>query len=85
MTNSVEHLDHALEEEFAGHGETIHKLKAANPHFKALMQQTHDLWSQIQSIQNGLTPADDHVRHDLEKQRLKLLDEIAALVRGAES
>ena len=29
----TEHLDRALAEEFAGHGETIHKLKVANPAF----------------------------------------------------
>lgn len=80
----TEHLDHALEEEFAGHGDTIHKLKVANPHFKVLMEQNHALWSQIKNIQNGVTPAEDAILHGLEKQRLKLLDEIAALVRTAE-
>ncbi|MEZ5994393.1 MAG: hypothetical protein R3C25_01420 [Hyphomonadaceae bacterium] len=81
----AEHLDQALAEEFAGHGETIHKLKLSNPHFKSLMEQNHALWLQIQNIQNDVTPADDATRHELEKQRLKLLDEIAALIAQAEA
>lgn len=80
----TEHLDHALAEEFAGHGDTIHSLKVSNPHFKKLMEQNHALWTQIQNIQNGVTPTEDAMLHGLEKQRLKLLDEIAALVRAAE-
>ncbi|WP_135212934.1 YdcH family protein [Vitreimonas flagellata] len=80
----VEHLDQALAEEFAGHGETIHKLKIADPHFKTLMEKNHQLWTQIQNIQNGLTPASDVTLETLEKQRLHLLDEIAACVRKAE-
>ena len=80
----TEHLDNALAEEFAGHGETIHALKVRDPHFKALMEKNHALWLQIQNIQNGVTPADDAVRHDLEKQRLKILDEIAAAIAEAE-
>jgi uncharacterized protein YdcH (DUF465 family) len=81
----TEHLDNALAEEFAGHGETIHRLKVTDPNFKALMEQNHALWLQIQNIQNGVTPADDSVRRDLEKRRLKLLDEIAAAIAKAET
>jgi uncharacterized protein YdcH (DUF465 family) len=81
----TEHLDHALSEEFAGHAETIHRLKVSNPHFKDLMTQNHDIWTQIQNIHHEVTPADDSHLHNLQKQRLKLLDEIAALVRDAEA
>ena len=81
----TEHLDHALSEEFAGHAETIHRLKVGNPNFKSLMVQNHDIWTQIQNIRHGVTPADDAHVHALQKQRLKLLDEIAALVRAAEA
>jgi len=82
---ATEHLDRALSEEFSGHGETIHKLKTTDAHFKNLMTLNHDLWTQIQNMQNGVTPVDDGVRHDLEKKRLKLLDEIGAIIRAAEA
>jgi hypothetical protein len=85
MTSSLEHLDRALAEEFAGHGETIHRLKTTDAHFKHLMALNHDLWTQIQNMQSGVTPADDATRHELEKKRLKLLDEIGTIIRAAES
>lgn len=79
----AEHLDLALAEEFAGHGETIHKLKISDPHFKSLMQHNHDLWTQIQNIQKSLTPTSDQTLETLEKQRLRLLDEIAQAIAKA--
>ena len=81
----AEHLDNALSEEFAGHGETIHRLKLNNPHFKDLMTQNHQIWIEIQNIHHEVTPADDSHLHQLQKRRLKLLDEIAVLVRQAEA
>ncbi|MBL8536910.1 MAG: hypothetical protein JNM59_05855 [Hyphomonadaceae bacterium] len=80
-----EHIDNALAEEFAGHGATIHALKVADPAFRALMEENHALWMQIQNIQHDVTPTEDAVRHDLEKRRLKLLDEIAARIAKAEA
>lgn len=80
-----EHLDHALAEEFAGHGDTIHSLKMSDPDFRAMMEKNHALWLEIQAIQQDVTPAEDGVRHALEKRRLKLLDEIAARIAKAEA
>lgn len=75
-----EHLDHALAEEFQGKGAVIHDLKVKSAHFRNLLEKNHALWKEIQNIQHGLEAADD-VRHEtLEKQRLKVLDEIAAMV-----
>jgi len=79
----TEHLDRALAEEFAADRDIIHQLKVANPHFKALMEQNHELWEEIQRIQNGVTPAADEHLETLEKKRLKLLDQIAVLVAEA--
>lgn len=80
----VEHLDRALAEEFSGHGETIHKLKLGDPGFKALIEENHALWAQIQHIQSGDTPASDERLETLEKQRLLVLDRIAVRVAEAE-
>jgi hypothetical protein len=82
---SDEHLDHALAEEFAGKGETIHQLKTGNPHFRNLMVHNHELWTEIQNIQTGVAPAEDAALHELEKKRLKVLDEIGAMIRAAEA
>lgn len=72
-----EHLDRALAEEFSGKADAIHRLKLSDPNFKALMVKNHALWTQIQNIQNGVTPADDSLLTFLEKERLVILDKIA--------
>lgn len=77
------HLDGALAEEFSGKGEIIHKLKTTNAHFKRLMEENHELWVQINNIQNQVTPADDAVLEDLEKKRLLILDEIGTMIAAA--
>ena len=81
----LEHLDHALEQEFAGHAETIHRLKVSDPHFKALLELNHSSWREIHNIENGVTAASDDYLTSLRKQRLAILDDIAKLVGEAEA
>jgi len=81
----TEHLDRALAEEFAGHGDTIHKLKVADPDFKSLMVRNHAIWLEIHRIESGEAAASDHYLEALKKQRLVVLDEIAAAIGEAES
>jgi uncharacterized protein YdcH (DUF465 family) len=78
-----EHLDRALAEEFAGEGDIIHRLKVSDPHFRSLMSRNHELWEEIQSIQTGIAPTTDERLETLEKQRLRILDEIAAAIVAA--
>ncbi len=80
----AEHLDTALAEEFAGHGEAIHHLKTTDPHFKALMEKNHALWVEIHKLATGEAAAADDYVEALRKQRLQLLDEIAAAIAKAE-
>jgi uncharacterized protein YdcH (DUF465 family) len=81
----IEHLDHALEQEFAGHAETIHRLKTTDPHFKSLLELNHQIWREIHNIENGVAAASDEYLTALRKQRLSILDDIAKLVGSAES
>ena len=80
-----EHLDHALEQEFAGHADTIHQFKMSDPHFKALLELNHSIWREIHNIENGVTPASDDYLTSLRKQRLSILDDVAKLVNDAEA
>lgn len=73
----TEHLDQALAEEFAGHGEAIRRLKFSDPHFRVLMEQNHSLWQEIRKIEANIEPASDNYLETLRKRRLKILDEIA--------
>jgi uncharacterized protein YdcH (DUF465 family) len=72
------HLDRALAEEFSDRADAIHALRAKDPAFDKLLEQNHELWEQIQKIQEGITPTEDARLETLEKQRLLILDEIAA-------
>ena len=76
-------LSQDLAEEFAGRAEAIHALKAKDAHFRTLLERNHTLWKEIQQIQKGLKPADDEAWETLEKQRLVVLDQIAAALAAA--
>jgi uncharacterized protein YdcH (DUF465 family) len=77
------HLDRALSEEFAGRSAEIHALKASDPLFMALLERNHDLWVNIQKIQENIQPAEDAVLEELEKRRLLVLDEISTRLQQA--
>jgi uncharacterized protein YdcH (DUF465 family) len=77
------HLDRALSEEFAGRSAEIHALKASDPLFMALLERNHELWANIQKIQEGIQPAEDTVLEELEKRLLLALDEISAQLQQA--
>jgi uncharacterized protein YdcH (DUF465 family) len=79
------HLDRALSEEFAGRSAEIHALKAADPAFGKLLERNHELWAEIQKIQESIQPAEDAVLEDMEKRRLKVLDEISVRLRLSRS
>ena len=85
MSETSEHLDAALAEEFAGHGATIHRLKTSDAHFKTLMEKNHALWLEIHAIQTDVKPADDATLEGLRRKRLALLDEIGAKIAAAEA
>lgn len=76
-------LSQDLAEEFAGRAEAIHALKARDAHFRTLLERNHALWKEIQQIQKGLKPAGDEAWETLEKQRLAILDQIAAALDAA--
>jgi uncharacterized protein YdcH (DUF465 family) len=79
---SEEHLDHALAEEFAGHATQIHALKTTDAHFRQLLGRNHDLWREIHRLQSGVEAGSDARLEALEKQRLAVLDQIAARLQA---
>lgn len=79
-----EHLDKALAEEFAGKSQIIHDLKLNDAHFRNLLTKNHELWQEIQNIQNNVTPSDDVTLENLEKKRLVILDQISAIISKKE-
>lgn len=77
------HVPHELAEEFPDHRDTIHRLKTSNGHFARLFDEYHGLNREIHRHEaNGIDVADE-VIEGWKKQRLKLKDELFAMIAGA--
>ena len=74
---------HALPEAFPDHVETLHRLRQENAHFAKLADRYDALNEQIHKAETNIEPTDDFHMEDLRKQRLRLLDEMAAMLREA--
>jgi len=72
---------HDLVHELPEYRDLIHELKAGNQHFARLFDQYHDIDHEIYRIEQGMeTPSDDYTEV-LKRQRLKLKDELLAILR----
>ena len=78
-------LGHDLHAEFPDHQMALHSLKLESEHFRALAQQHHDLAQKIYRIDGGLDAASDTRLEMLKKQRLGVLDQIAAMIAEREA
>lgn len=75
--SEVGHDLHAL---FPAQREILHALKLESAHYRELADRHHELIQQILRIEGGLDAASDDRLEDLKKQRLSLLDEVAAMI-----
>lgn len=73
-------LGHDLNAEFPADRDILHRLKLGREHFRGLADRHHGLTQEIYRIEAGLDPASDDRLEALKKQRLNLLDEIAAQI-----
>jgi uncharacterized protein YdcH (DUF465 family) len=78
--DKVSELGHDLHAEFPEDEIALHGLKLDNAHFRGLASLHYNLAQQIFRIDGGLDAASDFRLEDLKKQRLGLLDEIAAMI-----
>ena len=74
------HTLHDLHSEFPDDGDILHQLKLHNGHYQTLAERYHDVNRAVHRIESGVEPASDARSEDLKKQRLALLDEVAALI-----
>jgi uncharacterized protein YdcH (DUF465 family) len=77
------HVPHGLHEEFPGASASISKLKIQDAHFARLADRYEHVNREIHRIEAEVEPASDETLEDLKKTRLKLKDEIAAMLRTA--
>ena len=77
------HVPHGLHEEFPQAAATISHLRIADAHFARLADGYDHLNREIHRIEAEVEPASDEALEGLKKKRLKLKDEIAAMLRAA--
>ena len=77
------HTPHELHDEFPHDAEVLHHLKLTNPHFVKLAERHHEVNREIHRIAAEIDAASDERVEALKRERLHLLDEIAAMLEAA--
>ena len=77
------HTPHELHDEFPDAAEAIHHLKLTDAHFAKLAEQHHTVNREIHRIESEIDAASDDRLEALKKERLHLLDEVAAMLAAA--
>jgi len=78
------HIPHELQEEFPQEARLIERLMQTNYEFRRLAACYDEINGNIHRIESEEEPTTDEVLERLKKQRLKLKDEIAAVVAKLE-
>jgi uncharacterized protein YdcH (DUF465 family) len=78
------HIPHSLADEFPQQTALIDRLTRTNHDFERLVRRYDEVNRDIYRIESEEAPAADEVLEKLKKQRLKLKDEIAALLAKSE-
>jgi uncharacterized protein YdcH (DUF465 family) len=80
----VANTPNELAEEFPEFADRIRELNATNAHFARLSDEYHDLNRQIHRVETRIEPTSEDVEEELKRRRLRLKDEIAQMLSGAE-
>lgn len=78
----MSHVPHELAEDFPEHAERIHALKLSDAHFAKLADAYHEVNRAVHRVETRVEPASEAHEEDLRKQRLRLKDEIAAILNA---
>lgn len=77
---NVDH--HDLHHEFPEYAEAIHGLKVTSTHFAHLFDEYHALTSQIEALEDNDAPIADTALEEMKKRRLKLKDDLYAMLQA---
>lgn len=76
----MSHTPHELADAFPDDAAAIHRLKEGDAHFAALAERYHVVNRAIHRAESEVEPVSDDHAEELKRQRLALLDEIAAII-----
>jgi uncharacterized protein YdcH (DUF465 family) len=73
---------HDLLHEFPEYKDRIHELKVSDPQFAKLFDEYHDVDHEVRRIEEGIETPSDEYTEELKMRRLKLKDELYAMIKG---
>lgn len=76
---------HDLHHEFPEFKDVIHSLKTSNHHFARLFDEYHAANNEVKRIEGQGVPVADETFEEAKKKRLKLKDELYAMLRSHQS
>jgi uncharacterized protein YdcH (DUF465 family) len=79
----MSHTPNELADVFPDNAEALRALKLTDAHFARLAEQHHEVNREIHRIEAEIDAASDDRLEALKKERLHLLDEIAAMLEAA--
>ena len=78
----MSHTPHELAEEFPEHAAKLHQLKLSNAHFQRLADAYHEINRAIHRAETNVEPVDGTTEEIMRKNRVRLKDEIHAMLSG---
>jgi uncharacterized protein YdcH (DUF465 family) len=76
----MSHTPHELAAEFPEHLDKLSALKLSNAHFARLADEYHTVNRAIHRAETNIEPVDDAIETAMRRQRLRLKDEIHAML-----
>ncbi|MCE3246614.1 MAG: GTP-binding protein [Geminicoccaceae bacterium] len=80
----MSHTPNQLDEDFPEMAERMHALKTSNNRFARLLEEYNELNRDIHRIETRVEPTSEDVEEELKRRRVRLKDEIAQMLTGAE-
>lgn len=77
------HTPHELAADFPGQAALIRRLRIEDAHFARLAERYHEINGAVHRAETGVDPMDPTHETELRKERMRLKDEIAALLSAA--
>jgi len=80
---AMSHTPHELAEEFPDQLDAMHRLKTENAHFAKLSDDYHEVNRAVHRAETDISPTDDQHMAEMRRDRMRLKDEIAAMLRAS--
>ena len=78
----MSHVPHELAQDFPEQADLIHDLKTKDTHFARLADAYHEVNRAVHRAETDVEPTSDDHLTDMRKERMRLKDEIAAMLKA---